>query len=143
MIVDHLLLFTAENTSDFSPSKVDKNGCEVTSEDLLNTEHEEVLKCNSNLGSEESDFESAGQDVAKSMMSLLLPQAVPLLRNASTDKEFTIIPSDMLPSRLNSMEKQIEVGYVLDVPASGKYTNTYCFSFLMIFFLYGCVLPHC
>ncbi|XP_057420593.1 uncharacterized protein LOC130714687 isoform X2 [Lotus japonicus] len=107
-----------ENTSDFSPSIVYKNGCEVTSEDLLNTEHEEVLKCNSNLGSEKSDFESAGQDVAKSMMSLLLPQAVPLLRNASTDKEFTIIPSDILPSRLNSMEKQIEVGYVLDVPAS-------------------------
>ncbi|KAI5419480.1 hypothetical protein KIW84_043596 [Lathyrus oleraceus] len=58
----------------------------------------------------------AAQDVAKSMMALLLPQAVPLLRNNSTDKKFTLIPSDVLPSK----EEQNEVGYVLDVPSSDK-----------------------
>lgn len=81
-----------------------------------------MLKPNSSPSSGKNDFDSAGQDVAESMISLLLPQAVPLLRNISTDKDFTISSSDMLPSRVNSMKEQNEFGYILDVPSSGKYT---------------------
>ncbi|KAK7360635.1 hypothetical protein VNO77_02643 [Canavalia gladiata] len=110
----------AENTSDSAPNKLDKNAsietaCEITSRDLLNAEHEELLKSNSNPSSEKSDFGAAGQDVAKSMISLLLPQAVPLLRNVSTDKEFTISPSDML---VDYKQEVNEIGYSLDVPSS-------------------------
>ncbi|RDY07457.1 hypothetical protein CR513_08430, partial [Mucuna pruriens] len=111
--------FVQENTPDSAASELDKNaynetGCEITSRDLLNAEHE-VFKSNSNPSSEKSDFGSTGQDVAKSMMSFLLPQAVPLLRNVSTDKEFTISPSNMLPSQVNSKDEQNKIGYSLDV----------------------------
>ncbi|CAJ2636399.1 unnamed protein product [Trifolium pratense] len=115
-----------ENASDSAPSNLDKNtysepACEVSSEDLLKSKHEEVLRPDSNLCSEKNDFNSAGQDVANSMMSLLLPQAVPLLSNVSTDKKFTFITSDILPSMVtNSKEEQNEVGRVLDVPSSDK-----------------------
>ncbi|XP_020224826.1 uncharacterized protein LOC109806737 isoform X1 [Cajanus cajan] len=117
--------FAQENTPDSAPIKLDKNAynetaceSEVTSGDLLNAEHEEMLKSNSYPCSEKNYFGSAGQDVAKSMMSLLLPQAVPLLKNVSTDKEFTISPSYMLSSRVNSKDEQNKIGYSLNVPSS-------------------------
>ncbi|TKY75463.1 nucleus protein [Spatholobus suberectus] len=115
--------FVQENTPDSAPNELDKNAynetaCEITSGDLLNAENEEMLRSNSNPSSEKSDFGSAGQDMAKSMMSLLLPQAVPLLRNVSTHKEFTISPSNMLPSQVNSKDEQNKIGYSLDVPSS-------------------------
>ncbi|KAL2576486.1 hypothetical protein AAZV13_16G079900 [Glycine max] len=110
--------FVQENTHDSAPSELDKyayneTACQITSGDLLNTEHKEVLKSISNPSSEKSEFGSAGQDVAKSMMALLLPQAVPLLRTVSTDKEFTVRPSDMLPCQVNSKDEQ--KGYSVDV----------------------------
>ncbi|CAK8532948.1 unnamed protein product [Lathyrus sativus] len=110
-----------ENIPDYVPSNLDKNSdseptCEAISEDLLNSKHEEVLKSDSNISLEKDYFNSAGKDVANSMMSLLLPQAVPLLMNNSTDEKFTLIPSDILPSK----EEQNEVGCVLDVPSSDK-----------------------
>jgi hypothetical protein len=89
---------------------------------LLNSKHEEVLRSDSNQSSEKNDYNSAGQDVANSMMSLLLPQAVPLLRNVSTDKKFTSMVT-------NSKEEQNEVGCVSDVPSSGKYTYPCYFNF--------------
>lgn len=39
-----------------------------------------------NCSSENSDLDSVGQDVAKSMMTVLLPQALPLLKEASRKK---------------------------------------------------------
>ncbi|XP_058747665.1 uncharacterized protein LOC131620558 isoform X2 [Vicia villosa] len=110
-----------DNISDSVPSSLDKNNdgeptCEAIFEDLLNSKREEVLKSDSNISPEKDYFNSAGQDVANSMMSLLLPQAVPLLRNNSTDEKFSLIPSDILPSK----EEQNEAGCVLDVPSSDK-----------------------
>jgi len=102
---------------------------------MLNSKHEEVLRSDSNPSSEKNHFNSAGQDVAKSMMSLLLPQAVPLLRNVSTDEKLTLTPSDILPSLVtNSKEEQNEVGCVLDVPSCGKYTYPCYFNFSLLFF---------
>ncbi|KAL5063273.1 hypothetical protein RYX36_025010 [Vicia faba] len=110
-----------ENISDAVPSNLDKNNdseptCEAITEDLLNSKHEEVPKSDSNISPEKDYFNSSVKDVANSMMSLLLPQAVPLLRNNSTDEKFTLISSDILPSK----EEQNEVGCVLDVPSSDK-----------------------
>ncbi|KAK7386642.1 hypothetical protein VNO78_26976 [Psophocarpus tetragonolobus] len=114
------LHFEQESIPDSAPRKLDaynETACEITSRDLLNAEHE-VLKSISNPSSERNDFGSAGQDVAKSMMSLLLPQAVPLLRTVSKDKELTISLSDMLPSQVNSKVGQNKIGYNLDVPSA-------------------------
>ncbi|XP_058744306.1 uncharacterized protein LOC131616867 [Vicia villosa] len=80
------------------------------------TPDEEVLKYDSNISPKNDYYNSTDKDVAKSMMSLLLPQAVPLLRNNSTDEKFTLIPSDTLPFK----EEQNEVGCVSDVPSSDK-----------------------
>lgn len=119
-----------ENTPDSTENELNKNAYNETCEktDLLNAEHEEVLKSNSNPSSEKTDFGSAGRDVAKSMMSLLLPQAVPLLRNVSMDKEFTISASHMLPSQVTFKDEQNKIGYSVDLPSSGTY-NYLCFFF--------------
>ncbi|CAJ1941920.1 unnamed protein product [Sphenostylis stenocarpa] len=127
---DTLDFYTAENTPDSSPSELHENAyietaCEITSGELLNAEHEEVVKFNSNPSSQKTDFGSAGQDVANSMMSLLLPQAVPLLRTVTTSKEFVISPNDMPPSQVNSTEEHNKIGYSLHVPSSGKYYPIY------------------
>lgn len=60
-----------------------------------------MLKSDSNISREKDYFNSAGQDVANSMMSLLLPQAVPLLRINSTDEKFTLIPSGILKTKMD------------------------------------------
>ncbi|XP_027346611.1 uncharacterized protein LOC113858262 [Abrus precatorius] len=118
--------FEQENASESASHKLEKNAYnetvydyEINSRDLLNAaEHEEMLESKSHPSFEKSNFGSGGQDVAKSMMSLLLPQAVPLLNNVSTDKEFTICPSDMFPSQMNFKEERNEVGCILDIPSS-------------------------
>ncbi|OMO93525.1 hypothetical protein CCACVL1_06455 [Corchorus capsularis] len=52
--------------------------------------------------SEKSDFESVGQEMAKLMMTVLLPQAIPLLKESSKKKRETISPSKVFPSVVNS-----------------------------------------
>ncbi|CAL0330840.1 unnamed protein product [Lupinus luteus] len=112
--------FEQENTDEPAPSNLDNNAysgtaCGITSRDLLNPEHE-VFNSNLSPSSDKGDCDSSGQDVANSMISLLLPQAVPLLRNVSMNKKSIINPADMSPSRVNSKEVQNGVGYNLDVP---------------------------
>lgn len=80
-----------------------------------------MVKSNSNPCSEKGDFGSAGNDVANSMMSLLLPQAVPLLRSFSTDKELIISPADMPPYHVNSKDEHDKIAHSLEVASSGKY----------------------
>ncbi|OMO72056.1 hypothetical protein COLO4_27850 [Corchorus olitorius] len=53
-------------------------------------------------GSEKSDFDSVGQEMAKLMMTVLLPQAIPLLKESSKKKRETISPSKVFPSVVNS-----------------------------------------
>ncbi|XP_027916913.1 uncharacterized protein LOC114176166 isoform X1 [Vigna unguiculata] len=115
--------FVQENNPDSAASELDKNAyietaCEITSGELLNAEHENAVKSNSNPCSEKGDFGPAGHDVANSMMSLLLPQAVPLLRSVSTDMELIISPADMPPSQVNFKDEHVKVGHSLDVPSS-------------------------
>ncbi|KAK7346135.1 hypothetical protein VNO80_20650 [Phaseolus coccineus] len=115
--------FVQEYTPDSAPSELDKNAYiettyEITSGKLSNAEHKKLVKSNSNPCSEKGDFGSAGLDVANSMMSLLLPQAVPLLRSVSTDKELIVSPADMPPSPVNSKDEHNKVGCSLDVASS-------------------------
>jgi len=51
-----------------------------------------------NGNSERSDFYSVGEDITKSMMTVLLPQAVPLLTYSSRKKQRRTKPSEGSPS---------------------------------------------
>ncbi|XP_022878359.1 uncharacterized protein LOC111396224 isoform X9 [Olea europaea var. sylvestris] len=49
----------------------------------------------SNASSEKSDIDSVSQEIAKSMMTVLLPQALPLLKTFSRKEKKSMIPSEM------------------------------------------------
>ncbi|KAK8488689.1 hypothetical protein V6N11_019853 [Hibiscus sabdariffa] len=81
---------------------------------------EEIGTSNSNTGSEKSDFDSVGQEMTKLMMTVLLPQAVPLLKKSSKKKE-TSSPckgSKVLPHVVNSRDDNIETNHLLNLPSS-------------------------
>lgn len=106
------------------PSNLDKDAFskgahQIISGDVLTSEHQEVVISNSNPSFEESEFDLGGQDVAKSMMTVLLPQAIPLLKKDSMKKKLTINPSGILPSMVNSSEDN-KIGNFLDAASSGN-----------------------
>ena len=110
-------LLYADNASDNGPSIHDKSFKslkeEITAADMVLSEglvsephpEEEIGTSNSNAGSEKSDFDSVGQETAKSMMTFLLPQAIPLLKKASRKKNTAVSPLETLPCVVHS-EKQ-------------------------------------
>ncbi|KAL0003640.1 hypothetical protein SO802_011201 [Lithocarpus litseifolius] len=65
----------------------------IISEGLVDESHlqEEIGTSNSNANSEKSDCDSVGQEMVKSMMTFLLPQAVPLLKNSSRKKKAPVM----------------------------------------------------
>ncbi|KAJ7943316.1 DNA binding protein [Quillaja saponaria] len=79
---------------------------------------EELGTSNSNLTSEKSDFDSVGQETAKSMMTFLLPQAIPLLKKVPRKKDFTINPSETLLCALKSQEGYDKTEDFVDAPTS-------------------------
>lgn len=123
----------ADNIANSVPSTGDKGICSVkeelivtkvaTSEGLLTESHpeEEISTSNSNPGSEKGDFDSVGQEIAKSMMKVLLPQAIPLLKKSSSKKKKTISPSENLCCTPKPHEKNNETGYIVEVQSSGLY----------------------
>lgn len=64
---------------------------------------EEMSVYTSNGNSERSDFNSVGQEVAKSMMTVLLPQALPLLKKTSSKKKAANNQFEFLFSRAESL----------------------------------------
>ncbi|GMH15255.1 hypothetical protein Nepgr_017096 [Nepenthes gracilis] len=60
-----------------------------SSNGLISGSHpkEEPASCNSNDSPEQNDFDSVGEEIAKSMMTVLLPQALPLLKFSSRKKK--------------------------------------------------------
>ncbi|XP_048232822.1 uncharacterized protein LOC8264610 isoform X2 [Ricinus communis] len=115
--------FLQDDTKNSAPITSDKITCGVkevlmvtdlvVSEHLVNTsclEEEEAGTSNSNVGSEKSDFDSVGQDIAKSMMTVLLPQAVPLLKKTSRKKKKTISSSKNFPSICKPYEESNGTG---------------------------------
>lgn len=81
-------------------------------------EEEEIGMCNSSTASEKSDFDSVGQEMAKSMMTVLLPQAVPLLKESSKKKKETFSPCKVFP-HVNPRKDGIETSHLLYLPSSG------------------------
>ncbi|PQP91673.1 uncharacterized protein Pyn_09746 [Prunus yedoensis var. nudiflora] len=92
--------FTQDTTSDSAPAFQDRSASNVViSEGLLTESHpeEETASSKSNASSEMSEFDSVGQEMAKSMMTFLLPQAIPLLKKGSRKEKGTVSPSEVLP----------------------------------------------
>ncbi|KAE8648790.1 hypothetical protein Csa_007889 [Cucumis sativus] len=59
----------------------------IPEELVMDSHSEEIFSLDTNLGSNKNDFDSVGQDMVKSMMTFLLPQAIPLLKENSGRKE--------------------------------------------------------
>ncbi|XP_024018311.1 uncharacterized protein LOC21409112 [Morus notabilis] len=99
-----------DDTADNGPSVQDKR--ESTAADMIISEglvsetdpEEERGTSNSNGSSQKSDFDSVGQETAKSMMSFLLPQAVPLLKKSSRKKKAAVSSSEIMPFGENTPE---------------------------------------
>ncbi|XP_050203355.1 uncharacterized protein LOC126653495 isoform X2 [Mercurialis annua] len=97
--------FVQDNTKKSATIMLDKFTCgveeefmvtdPVVSEQLVtkSSPEEESGTFSSNFSSEKSDMDSVGHDIAKSMMTLLLPQAIPLLNITSRKKIKTPSPS--------------------------------------------------
>ncbi|CAA2997618.1 uncharacterized protein LOC111396224 isoform X3 [Olea europaea subsp. europaea] len=64
----------------------------------------------SNASSEKSDIDSVSQEIANSMMTVLLPQALPLLKTFSRKKKKSMIPSEM--PLYKQQENNTSVGFV-------------------------------
>ncbi|XP_022776714.1 uncharacterized protein LOC111318239 isoform X2 [Durio zibethinus] len=93
----------------------------VVSDGLVTESHqeeEEIGTSNSNTGSEKGDFDLVGQETAKLMMTVLLPQAIPLLKESSRKKREVISPCKVLPHVVNSQEDNIDMNHLLNLPSS-------------------------
>ncbi|XP_020533646.1 uncharacterized protein LOC105630963 isoform X2 [Jatropha curcas] len=91
------------------------------SEELANKPYpkEEMGTSSSHLSSERSDFDSVGQDIAKSMMTVLLPQAIPLLKKTSSKKKRIVSPPENLPSIPALHEENNETGFFVEAQFAG------------------------
>ncbi|KAG6651186.1 hypothetical protein CIPAW_06G093500 [Carya illinoinensis] len=120
---------TQDNTSSPAPSPQHKGvynekeeliaADTVISEELVTESHpqEETGTSNTNASSEKSDYDSVGQEIAKSMMTLLLPQAVPLLKMVSRKKKASNSPSKVFSCTVKSQLENNEARYSADVPS--------------------------
>lgn len=134
----------ADNTSGSAPSIQDEGANsmkeELSAADMVISKDvatgsllEEVGTSNSSGSSEKGNFDSVGQETAKSMMTFLLPQAVPLLKKASKKKKGSASPSEISPCRMYPQKENNET----DVPSTGVVslsTYPFGFSFIISFF---------
>ena len=97
-------------------------------------QEEQIGISNSNTDSEKSDFDSVGQEMAKLMMTVLLPQAIPLLKESSKKKRETVSPCKVLP-HVNS-QVDIETNHFLNLPSSGT-VNLETFEFSSEHVIFG------
>lgn len=93
----------------------------VLSQGLVIGSHlqEEICSSNSNGSSEKNEYDSVGQETAKSMMTFLLPQAVPLLKKASGKEKALVSTSKNLSCMVKSQNENNEARCLLDVPSPG------------------------
>ncbi|XP_027095896.2 uncharacterized protein [Coffea arabica] len=69
---------------------------------------DEISTSNSNVSSGKGDLDSVGQDIAKSMMTVLLPRALPLLNTFSRKKKKNLKPSEMSAIVTTSENEKID-----------------------------------
>ncbi|XP_010551369.1 PREDICTED: uncharacterized protein LOC104822000 isoform X2 [Tarenaya hassleriana] len=115
---------SAPNVEDLKSFQVKE---ELTTENMIVSEGL-VAELGLNLSSKSSDSESADQDIAKSMITLLLPQAVPLLEKASNrkQKKNNISRLSLPERRKGSQSDDVPVRLILNpqaVPLSMKVCN--------------------
>ncbi|KAL6192894.1 hypothetical protein ACLB2K_033980 [Fragaria x ananassa] len=99
--------FTQVKNADSSPTVQDRSALDVViAERLLTESHpeEEMATNKSDTSSQNIDFDSVGQEMAKSMMTFLLPQAIPLLSKRSRKKKGTGSPS-VVPRTVKSQKE--------------------------------------
>ncbi|XP_068326514.1 uncharacterized protein [Pyrus communis] len=100
--------FTQDNTSESASTIQDRSALNVViSEGLVTESHpeQETDASKPNASSEINDFDSVGQEMAKSMMAFLLPQAIPLLKKGSRKEKGTVSPSEILRCMVKSQEE--------------------------------------
>lgn len=109
----------------------------VIADGLLTESHpeEEMATNKSDTSSQNVDFDSVGQEMAKSMMTFLLPQAIPLLSKRSRKKKGTGSPSVVPPCTVKSQKEINET----TAPSPGAFTNFINLT-LNISFLWNLVL---
>ncbi|KAI9105096.1 hypothetical protein K1719_022812 [Acacia pycnantha] len=100
--------YVQENTSNSTPSTLDKNAYNEKAHQIASGESLSVEV----------------NDVAKSMMSLLLPQVIPFLKDSTTEK-LTSSPSGKLPSIMNSSQEDNKIGNLLEAASSVVTENAY------------------
>ncbi|XP_040373477.1 uncharacterized protein LOC112196523 isoform X6 [Rosa chinensis] len=100
----------ADKNADSSSTIQDRSTMDVVIADGLTESHpeEETPTVKSNASSQNIDFDSVGQEMAKSMMTFLLPQAIPLLNKGSRKKKGSGIPSEVLPFTVKSQKESNE-----------------------------------
>ena len=79
----------------------------------------EMANYTSNGSSERSDFDSVGQEVAKSMMTVLLPQALPLLKKTSRKKKATNNHLRLPLCRAESLEENNGACPIVNIASPG------------------------
>lgn len=81
---------------------------------VADSDEEEMGKSNSNTSSGKSEFDSIGPAVAQSMMTLLLPQAIPLLKVFSRKKKEIFSSPKLSLYEVNSEHGNVEMGEKVD-----------------------------
>ncbi|XP_052187785.1 uncharacterized protein LOC127798326 isoform X2 [Diospyros lotus] len=89
----------------------------VISEGMGSESHPEEIR-SSNASSRHSDFDSVGQEIAKSMMTVLLPQALPLLKIFSRKKKRVMSPPKFSTSG-ERRKKNDRIDHCVGVASSG------------------------
>lgn len=112
-------------TSDAQPNKVKESPCngtsELTSEKVVVSEslapelHPLEEMGTLTASSEKSDFDSVDQEIANSMMTFLLPRALPLLKTFSRKKKKIRNGSEISPCREQNQKKDKRTDYHADV----------------------------
>ncbi|XP_058183113.1 uncharacterized protein LOC131301036 isoform X1 [Rhododendron vialii] len=115
-----------DTTSDPQPNRLKKSPCnarsELTSEKLVVSEspapelHPLEEMGTLTASSEKSDFDSVDQDIANSMMTFLLPRALPLLKTFSRKKKKIKNGSENSPCWEQNQKKANRTDYHADLP---------------------------
>lgn len=128
--LSNVVYFLADATSDAQPNKVKESPCngtsELTSEKVVVSEslapelHPLEEMGTLTASSEKSDFDSVDQEIANSMMTFLLPRALPLLKTFSRKKKKIRNGSEISPCREQHQKKDKRTDYHADVVSPGK-----------------------
>lgn len=96
--------------------------CLITSDDSKTESRlgEDAVTSTEHISSEMSDFDSVGQEITTSMMTVLLPRALPLLKKDTRKKKTTVKPSGISVYEKRSTYKSSKTSILADVTSTGN-----------------------